>query len=83
MILDVVEPLPDEQALLFAVIDPDDGAVTNWIDLTGLLLAPGHALTPDVLNGIAFDHIRRRLFVTGKNWPTLYEIELVPAVAIP
>lgn len=60
---------------LIARIDPDTGGVIAWIDLTGLLdpSPPG----ADVLNGIAWDDDGERLFVTGKRWPTLYEIELV------
>ena len=61
-----------------AVINPDDGRVTNWIDLTGLL-SPQDRGGADVLNGIAFDAETSRLFVTGKRWPKLFEIELVPA----
>jgi len=53
-----------------------DGRVTGWIDLTGLL-DPRDARDVDVLNGIAYDSERGRLFVTGKRWPTLFEIELV------
>lgn len=66
-----------------ARIDPATGAVTGWIDLTGLLPAtPGARV--DVLNGIAYDSDLNRLFVTGKWWPTLFEIELVaPAVNLP
>lgn len=60
-----------------ARIDPDDGHVTGWIDLTGLLTSAGPVGgKPDVLNGIATDG-RGRLFVTGKLWPKLFEIELV------
>jgi glutamine cyclotransferase len=61
-----------------ARIDPDTGDVVAWIDLTRLLPArdviPGHT---DVLNGIAYDPIAGRLFVTGKQWPTLFEIRIV------
>ena len=60
-----------------ARIDPQTGRVTGWIDLTGLL-DPGSATqTIDVLNGIAYDAETDRLFVTGKLWPTLFEIDLV------
>ena len=52
------------------------GAVNGWIDLTGIL-DPKDAAGTDVLNGIAYDAARDRLFVTGKNWPKLFEIKLV------
>lgn len=60
-----------------ARISPQTGAVTGWIDLEGLL--PDSAQqAADVLNGIAFDAENNRLFVTGKFWPYLYEIEVLP-----
>jgi|GEM_PF-101385 len=59
-----------------ARIDPETGRVTAWIDLTGLLGPKGGAV-PDVLNGIAYDAETDRLFVTGKRWPSLFEIDLV------
>jgi glutaminyl-peptide cyclotransferase len=60
-----------------ARIDPRTGHVLGWIDLDGLLDTsqlpePGN----DVLNGIAYDARHRRLFVTGKHWPKLFEITL-------
>jgi glutamine cyclotransferase len=59
-------------------ISPRNGAVVGWIDLTGLL-SPVYRLEPGaVLNGIAFDSDRKRLFVTGKLWPNIFEIKLVP-----
>jgi len=61
-----------------ARIDPTNGKVTGWIDLTGLLATEDRATTVDVLNGIAYDATRNRLFVTGKLWPKVFEIELVP-----
>lgn len=64
---------------VIARIDPGTGKVVGWIDLAGLL--PPHQRGTDnidaVLNGIAYDSKRRRLFVTGKLWPKLFEIELV------
>jgi glutaminyl-peptide cyclotransferase len=61
-----------------ARIDPATGVVTGWIDLTGLL-KPGEVTDPEaVLNGIAYDAAAKRLFVTGKLWPKLFEITLVP-----
>ena len=62
-----------------ARISPYDGQVTGWIDLTGLLPPRDRTREVDVLNGIAYDAAGGRLFVTGKLWPKLFEIELVPA----
>ena len=59
-------------------IDPQDGAVVGWIDLSGLLSPEDLAGPVDVLNGIAYDANRDRVFVTGKLWPWLFEIEVVP-----
>ncbi len=59
-----------------ARIAPASGKVTAYIDLRGLLSASERAST-DVLNGIAYDAARDRLFVTGKWWPKLFEIRLV------
>jgi len=53
------------------------GQVTAWIDLSGLL-EPREAAAADVLNGIAYDAAGDRLFVTGKYWPKLFEIKIVP-----
>jgi len=61
-----------------AVIDPETGRVGAWIDLAGLLSAEERTGNEDVLNGIAYDSQNDRLFVTGKYWPKLFEIELVP-----
>ena len=57
-----------------ARINPRTGQVTGWIDLTGLL--PQRSGSEDVLNGIAYDPKGKRLFVTGKLWPRLFEIQL-------
>jgi glutamine cyclotransferase len=62
-----------------ARIDPGTGQVVGWIDLSGLLTAEDRIPPVDVLNGIAYDEKKDRLFVTGKLWPKLFEIELVPA----
>ena len=59
------------------IIERITGRVTGVIDLTGLLDRRYHHPALDVLNGIAYDHDNDRLFVTGKNWPRLFEIELV------
>jgi glutaminyl-peptide cyclotransferase len=61
-----------------ARIAPDTGAVIGWIDLAGLLSQADRQQPVDVLNGIAYDAVRDRLFVTGKLWPKLFEIALVP-----
>lgn len=61
-----------------ARIDPATGRVTGWIDLTGLLPAEDRTQLVDVLNGIAYDAAGERLFVTGKLWPKVFEIGLVP-----
>ena len=60
-----------------ARIDPGTGQVIDWIDLTGLLTAEERQGT-NVLNGIAFDAANNRLFVTGKLWPKLFEIAIIP-----
>jgi glutaminyl-peptide cyclotransferase len=61
-----------------ARISPSSGRVTGWIDLRGLL-PTGYVRNPEaVLNGIAYDAAGDRLFVTGKLWPKLFEITLVP-----
>jgi glutaminyl-peptide cyclotransferase len=62
-----------------ARIDPATGKVVGWIDLTGILPAADiSGDRDDVLNGIAYDARGDRLFVTGKRWPKLFQIRLVP-----
>lgn len=61
-----------------ARISPKTGQVLGWIDLSGLLTAR-EAETADVLNGIAYDAPQDRLFVTGKQWPKLFEIKVLDA----
>jgi glutaminyl-peptide cyclotransferase len=64
-----------------ARISPATGKVLGWIDLSGLL-SPGQVSDPEaVLNGIAYDAAHGRLFVTGKLWPKLFEIKVVPEAA--
>ncbi len=58
------------------MIEATSGRVTGVIDLTGLLDRRYHHPNLDVLNGVAWDSENDRLFVTGKNWPRLFEIEL-------
>lgn len=62
-----------------ARIDPETGAVSARIDLGGIVAQSGRRDIRDVLNGIAWDEEGCRLFVTGKNWPKLFEISLPPA----
>ena len=68
------------QSDLIIRINPESGAVIGIIDLTGIL---PDGTVPDrrnnVLNGIAYDKSSGRLFVTGKKWPTLFEIEITEA----
>jgi glutamine cyclotransferase len=61
-----------------ARISPKDGHVIAWIDLTGLLPDNQKNNAESVLNGIAYDQKNDRLFVTGKQWPTVFEIKIVP-----
>ncbi|WP_417913038.1 glutaminyl-peptide cyclotransferase [Candidatus Electronema sp. TJ] len=63
-----------------AIISPESGAVTSWLDLSEIsaqMRQPGKG-DEDVLNGIMHDPAADRLFVTGKLWPSLFEIKLVP-----
>jgi glutaminyl-peptide cyclotransferase len=62
---------------MIARISPVTGEVIGWIDLTGLLESGDCPQTIDVLNGIAYDPVEHRLFVTGKFWCKLFEIQLV------
>ncbi len=64
-----------------ARIDPATGALLGWIDLSGLLPTGDRTAGTDVLNGIAYDAATNRLFVTGKNWPALFQIALVNTAA--
>jgi glutaminyl-peptide cyclotransferase len=64
------------QTDLIARIDPSTGHVVGWIDLAGLLPRADYGPRTDVLNGIAYDAAHDRLFVTGKNWPKLFQITL-------
>lgn len=59
-----------------AIINPANGQVRGWLDLTGLLPLVFRTPRTDVLNGIAYDDAGKRLFVTGKHWPRLFQIEV-------
>jgi glutaminyl-peptide cyclotransferase len=65
------------QTTRIARINPTTGEVIAWIELAGLLKEAGvDGTRDDVLNGIAYDAAKDRLFVTGKLWPKLFEIKL-------
>jgi glutamine cyclotransferase len=72
------------QTSRIAVINPKTGVVNRWIDLAGIAGPDGKGMMPVqpeatadwVLNGIAFDRQGNRLFVTGKNWPSIFEIRV-------
>lgn len=67
------------QTNLIARISPVDGKVLGWIDATGLLKPEDIAnLQVDVLNGIAYDATGNRIFLTGKLWPKVFEVRVVP-----
>lgn len=61
-----------------ARIDPQTGSVVSWLDLRNILdksaIPKGHEV--DVLNGIAYDNLKRRVYVTGKLWPRMYSIQV-------
>jgi len=66
-----------------AVIEPRTGAVESWIDFSalrrGFARPPGFNETEHVLNGIAYNPANGHFYVTGKCWPVLYEVRLLPA----
>jgi len=66
-----------------ARIDPATGAVSARLDLSAIVARSGRRDIRDVLNGIAYDPDEGRLFVTGKNWPSLYEISVPGASPTP
>jgi glutamine cyclotransferase len=59
-----------------ARVDPVSGRVLGWVDLRGLLPGRDRVGSDAVLNGIAYDEAGDRLFVTGKLWPSLFEIKI-------
>jgi glutaminyl-peptide cyclotransferase len=61
-----------------ARISPQTGKVLGWIDLKGLLSPMYRREGGAMLNGIAYDPLRKRLFVTGKLWPSVFEIRIIP-----
>lgn len=59
------------------IINPKDGRVEGVIDCRGLLPKELRDTTTDVLNGIAYNPDTKKIYLTGKNWPKLYEIRLI------
>lgn len=59
------------------IINPANGVTEGVIDLGGLLPAEEQTPTTDVLNGIAYDPQNKRIFVTGKNWSKIFEIDIL------
>lgn len=62
---------------LIARISPETGEVTGWIDLSDLRRQLPRGIGAEALNGIAWDRESGRLFVTGKHWPMLFEVEII------
>ncbi|NQU18209.1 MAG: glutaminyl-peptide cyclotransferase [Candidatus Saganbacteria bacterium] len=62
---------------LIAIIDPKNGKVEEWINMSGVLSFSDRFRGVNILNGIAFDAKKERLFITGKLWPKLFEIKLL------
>jgi glutamine cyclotransferase len=66
-----------------AVIDTETASTTGWIDASPLVAEVGATDDDDVLNGIAVDPATGRLWLTGKRWPTLFEVRIVAGDALP
>jgi glutamine cyclotransferase len=66
------------QSEQIARIDPATGAVTQWIDLTGVVAPADRNGHEDVLNGIAYDAATKKMYVTGKRYSKMYEIAIPP-----
>jgi glutamine cyclotransferase len=64
------------------IINPADGVVEASVDMRDLLPLPERRSDTDVLNGIARNPADGGIWVTGKNWPWIYRIELAPAAAL-
>ena len=59
------------------IINPESGVVEGVVNFSGLLKSEDMDTDTDVLNGIAYDASSGRIFVTGKRWSKLFEVELV------
>jgi glutamine cyclotransferase len=66
-----------------AVIDPETGEVTAWVNCSSLVADIDVTDSGDVLNGIAVDPKSGRLWLTGKRWPILYEVRIIPGDDLP
>jgi glutaminyl-peptide cyclotransferase len=66
-----------------AQIDPATGEVTGWIDASPLVSEVGSSDPEEVLNGIAVDGESGRLWLTGKRWPTVFEVRIMPGTLLP
>ena len=66
-----------------AVIDPESGDVVAWVDASPVVTEVGATDPGDVLNGIAVDPASGRLWLTGKRWPTLFEVRIVSGDELP
>lgn len=66
-----------------ARINPSTGEVVGWANVAGFLSAWDRYRGAEVANGIAYDSASDRLWVTGKNWPRMYEVEVPPSLLSP
>ena len=66
------------QTDLILRIDPSTGLVTSFLDLKGILAPSDKTGRENVLNGVAYDAGRNRIFITGKLWPRVFEIGIKP-----
>lgn len=65
------------QTDIIARIDPQSGKINSYVNLKGILPESDRNPETDVLNGIAYDSAGKRIFVTGKKWPKLFEIKII------
>ena len=62
---------------MIVIINPDTGEIESTIDCTGLLPDKLRSSKTDVLNGIAYNPLNKKIYLTGKYWKRLYEIRLI------
>ena len=65
-----------------ARIDPESGEVLGWVNVAGFISRWDRVRGAEVANGIAYDSVSGRLWVTGKNWPRVYEVDVPVEVAV-